>query len=94
VAYGGMVGDDEDDEVERSAVVNHKGIKRSPSNYVRFLKFLVYACKKLIEYDSLTVVDLKDRSGLARNVKPVVEAEKNGSLNTFQRGRQRYLLTN
>jgi hypothetical protein len=57
-----MVGDDEDDEVERSAVVNHKGIKRSPSNYVRFLKFLVYACKKLIEYDS--VVDLKDRSGL------------------------------
>jgi hypothetical protein len=35
--YGGIVGDNEDDEVERSAVVNDKQSKRlgGPSNYVR-----------------------------------------------------------
>ena len=30
-----MVGDDEDDEVERLVVVKDKGLKRGPSNYVR-----------------------------------------------------------
>jgi len=30
-----MVGDDEDDEVERSVVVKEKGSKRGPSHYVR-----------------------------------------------------------
>ena len=35
VQYGGMVGDDEDDEVERLVVVKDKGLKRGPSNYVR-----------------------------------------------------------
>ena len=30
-----MVGDDEDDEVERSAVVKDKKLKQGPSDYVR-----------------------------------------------------------
>ena len=30
-----MVADDEDDEVERKVIVNDKGSKRGPSNYVR-----------------------------------------------------------
>jgi hypothetical protein len=34
VQYGGMVGDDKDDEVERSVIVMDKGFKRAPSNYV------------------------------------------------------------
>ncbi|KAF8799804.1 hypothetical protein BYT27DRAFT_7221912 [Phlegmacium glaucopus] len=34
VQFGGMVGDDEDDEVERSVVVNDKGSKRGPSHYI------------------------------------------------------------
>jgi hypothetical protein len=33
--YAGMIGDNEDDEVERSAVVNDKGSKQGPSHYVR-----------------------------------------------------------
>lgn len=33
--YGGMVGDEEDDEMERSAIVNDKGPKRGPNHYVR-----------------------------------------------------------
>lgn len=32
--YGGMIGDDEDDEVERSVVVKDIKSKRGPSDYV------------------------------------------------------------
>ncbi|KAF8801772.1 hypothetical protein BYT27DRAFT_7226672 [Phlegmacium glaucopus] len=32
--YGGMISDNEDDEMERSAIVNDKGSKRGPNNYV------------------------------------------------------------
>jgi hypothetical protein len=39
VRYGGMVGDDEDDEMERSVVINNGVVKRSPTNYVRTLNF-------------------------------------------------------
>jgi hypothetical protein len=35
VQYRGMVGDDEDDEVERSVIVKDKGSKRGPSHCVR-----------------------------------------------------------
>ena len=35
VRFGGMVGDDEDDEVERSVIVTDKGLKRAPSDCVR-----------------------------------------------------------
>ena len=35
VQFSGMVGDDEDDEVERSVLVNDKGSKKGPSDYVR-----------------------------------------------------------
>ena len=34
VWFEGMVGDDEDDEVERLVVVMDKGLKRAPSDYV------------------------------------------------------------
>ena len=34
VQYGGMVGDDEDDDVKWSVVVKDKGSKQGPSNYV------------------------------------------------------------
>ena len=33
--YGGMVGDDEDDEVEQSVIMKEKGSKWGPSHYVR-----------------------------------------------------------
>ena len=45
--YGGMVGDDEDDEVERSVIVKDKGSKRGPSQYVRIS--LVHVSNKLID---------------------------------------------
>ena len=34
VQFGGMVGDDEDDEVEQSVIVTDKGLQQAPSDYV------------------------------------------------------------
>ena len=44
------MGDDEDDEVERSVVVKDKGPKRGPSHYVRIS--LVYVINELIDESS------------------------------------------
>ena len=48
--YGGMVGDDEDDEVEWSVVVKDKGSKWGPSHYVCIS--LVHVSNELIDESS------------------------------------------
>jgi hypothetical protein len=47
--FGGMIGDDEDDEVELSAIVNDKKSKRGGANdYVRIS--LIPVTRKLIDH--------------------------------------------
>jgi hypothetical protein len=43
VWYGGMVGDEENDEMEWSVIMNDKGPKRGPNRYVRTAPF---TCKQ------------------------------------------------
>jgi hypothetical protein len=58
--YGGMIGDDEDDEVERSVVVNDKKPKRGPSNYVSTISLILVGTKLTVDH---SVIIYKDRSG-------------------------------
>ena len=57
--YGGMVGDDEDDEVERSVVGIEKGSKRGPSQYVH--TSIVHVSNRKLMMNPVIVP--KDRSG-------------------------------
>ena len=61
VQYGGMIADNEDDEVERKVVVNDKVSKRGPSDYVHIsLSSLILVSGKL---NKDSVIAHKDRSG-------------------------------
>jgi hypothetical protein len=78
VQFGGIVGDDKDDEVERLVIVMDKGLKQAPSDYVHTT--LVHG------NNNRMTKEFSCHPSLRHNMKPTVEVEKSGSSNIFLKG--------